>query len=56
MNTKRLTARAVLTSVVATSSHFYFPSALKALRRFEPFLEGVPLGAQYCVLAQRPST
>jgi SAM-dependent methyltransferase len=40
--------------VVATSFHFYFPSALKALRRFEPFLEGLPLGAQYCVLAQRP--
>ena len=36
------------------SSHFYFPSWLKPLRRLEPRLERVPLGAQYRVLAQKP--
>jgi SAM-dependent methyltransferase len=41
--------------IVATSFHFYFPAFLRALRRFEPYLERLPLGAQYCVLARRPS-
>jgi hypothetical protein len=41
--------------IVATSFHFYFPALLRTLRRFEPYLERLPLGAQYCVLAQRPS-
>ena len=40
-------------NIVATSFHFYFPSALKMLRRFEPRLKALPLGAQYCVLARR---
>jgi SAM-dependent methyltransferase len=41
--------------VIGASFHFYFPRPLKALRRFEPYLESLPFGAQYCVLAQRPS-
>jgi SAM-dependent methyltransferase len=32
---------------------FYFPRALRALRRAEPFLARLPLGAQYCLLAER---
>lgn len=52
-----LEARTLLTRcgfrVVAASFHFYFPAWLKALRRFEPALERLPLGAQYCLLAQR---
>jgi SAM-dependent methyltransferase len=40
--------------VLGTSFHFYFPSPLKALRVLEPLLRGIPLGGQYCVLAQRP--
>jgi SAM-dependent methyltransferase len=40
---------------VATSFHFFFPSALRALRRAEPWLERVPFGAQYCVLARKPA-
>jgi len=39
--------------VVQTSFHFYFPSPLKVLRRFEPLLASVPFGAQYCVLGRR---
>jgi SAM-dependent methyltransferase len=39
--------------IIAISFHFYFPSWLKALRCFEPWLERFPLGAQYCVLATR---
>jgi len=34
-----------------TGFYFYFPRALKLLRRLEPALERVPLGAQYAVLA-----
>jgi SAM-dependent methyltransferase len=33
---------------------FFFPRALGALRRFEPWLRGVPMGGQYLVLARRP--
>jgi trans-aconitate methyltransferase len=40
-------------AIVATSFHFYFPAALKALRPSEPLLRRLPLGAQYCVLARR---
>jgi trans-aconitate methyltransferase len=39
-------------AVRGVSSHFYFPSWLAALRRLEPALEAVLLGAQYCVLAE----
>lgn len=41
--------------VLDTSFHFYFPAWLKGLRRFESRLERLPLGAQYCVLAQKLS-
>ena len=40
--------------VGAVSSHFYFPSWLRSLRPLEPYLERVPLGAQYCVVAEKP--
>lgn len=33
---------------------FIFPRALRALRWSEPLLSGLPLGAQYQVLSQRP--
>ena len=32
---------------------FFFPRPLAWLRFSEPWLAGVPLGAQYCVLASR---
>lgn len=32
-------------------THFYFPNALRALRPLEPWLERVPLGAQYVLYA-----
>ncbi len=34
--------------------HFYFPSALKALRPAERYLRHLPLGGQYCVFARKP--
>jgi SAM-dependent methyltransferase len=40
--------------VLHTSSHFYFPRALKWLRGLEPALVYLPLGAQYVVLARKP--
>jgi len=39
-------------AVRGVSSHFYFPSWLAALRKLEPALAGIPLGAQYCVFAE----
>jgi trans-aconitate methyltransferase len=51
----RTAVRLVTTSRFAVrrvSSHFYFPSWLAALRQLEPALEPIPLGAQYCVLAE----
>jgi SAM-dependent methyltransferase len=39
---------------VSTRFLFYFPRVLRVLRPLEPMLAGVPLGAQYWVLAQRP--
>lgn len=52
-------ARQLLTrnglQVHGLSAHFYFPSWLNGLRRFERALEGIPLGAQYCVMAARDS-
>jgi SAM-dependent methyltransferase len=39
--------------ILGTTFHFFFPAQLKALRRFEPRLRGLPLGGQYCVLAER---
>ena len=40
--------------IVTTSFHFFFPAALRALRRFEPLFARVPLGAQYCVVGRKP--
>jgi SAM-dependent methyltransferase len=37
------------------SSHFYFPRWLRWLRRFDPALARLPLGAQYMLLARKPS-
>jgi SAM-dependent methyltransferase len=34
---------------------FFFPAALRALRRFEPWLSSIPLGGQYLVLGRRSS-
>ena len=42
--------------VAVTSFHFYFPAALRALRRFEPLFARIPLGAQYCVVGRKPLT
>jgi SAM-dependent methyltransferase len=36
-------------------SLFYFPRALRALRGLEPLLAPLPLGAQYCLIAERSS-
>jgi 2-polyprenyl-3-methyl-5-hydroxy-6-metoxy-1,4-benzoquinol methylase len=33
---------------------FFFPNALRQLRRFEPSLQRVPVGAQYLVIGRRP--
>jgi trans-aconitate methyltransferase len=39
----------------SVTSHFYFPAWLARLRRVEPWLQRVPLGAQYCVVGQKSS-
>ena len=39
--------------VLGVSFHFYFPRLLRKLRPFERHLEGLPFGAQYCVVAER---
>ena len=49
---ERLAAGAGLRAT-AIRTHFYFPSALRALRGLEPLLTRVPLGAQYVVYARR---
>jgi SAM-dependent methyltransferase len=41
--------------VLRTDSLFYFPRALRALRPLERRLAGLPLGAQYLVLARKPA-
>jgi ubiquinone/menaquinone biosynthesis C-methylase UbiE len=33
--------------------HLFFPNALSGLRRFEPAMAGIPLGAQYSVSAKK---
>jgi SAM-dependent methyltransferase len=40
--------------VLRTDFVFFFPRFLKALRPFEKFISGLPLGAQYQVLCRRP--
>jgi trans-aconitate methyltransferase len=39
--------------VLDTAFLFYFPHVLAALRPLERFMESLPLGAQYCVMATR---
>ena len=41
---------------LGTTSHFYFPNALRFLRPAERLLRAVPLGGQYLVVLRRPST
>ena len=41
--------------VLDVSSHFYFPRWLRWLRGLEPALARLPLGAQYMLLARKPS-
>ena len=41
--------------VLDASSHFYFPHWLRWLRGLEPALARLPLGAQYMLLARKPS-
>jgi trans-aconitate methyltransferase len=52
--TRRL-MRAAGLQIVETAYLFYFPRPLRALRWLEPFLTRVPLGAQYVVIATKPS-
>jgi SAM-dependent methyltransferase len=40
--------------IVSTDYLFFFPKALSALRPSEKYLNRVPLGAQYMVLARKP--
>jgi SAM-dependent methyltransferase len=40
--------------IVRTAHLFLFPRALSPLRRLEPRLSGLPLGAQFVVLARNP--
>ena len=53
LNASRLLRESGL-QIREVSSYFYFPSWLKPLRHLEPRLRSLPLGAQYCVLAQKP--
>ena len=51
-------ARRLLTAggleVIGTDFTFFFPALLRRLRRLEPHLRRVPVGAQYLVLARKP--
>jgi ubiquinone/menaquinone biosynthesis C-methylase UbiE len=40
---------------IETHYTLFFPRWLSGLRAIEPWLRGVPLGAQYCVLARKPT-
>ena len=40
--------------IVGSDYLFFFPRILRSLRPLEPWLAGVPLGAQYLVLARKP--
>lgn len=52
---RALVAVAGLLPTAQTSTLFYFPRALRALRPLERPLSALPLGAQYLVLARRPA-
>ena len=49
----RLLAAAGFRMAVAVRSLFYFPRQLAFLRKTEGVLAHLPLGAQYCALAQK---
>lgn len=40
--------------IISTSFQFVFPRPLAALRRVEPTLAALPLGAQYQILCRKP--
>jgi hypothetical protein len=40
--------------VLETNFVFFFPRRLKLLRPAEKFISGLPLGAQYQILCQKP--
>ncbi|TWT76357.1 hypothetical protein CA13_68510 [Planctomycetes bacterium CA13] len=50
---KRLCTNAGLRPL-STEYQFVFPRAFAKLRVLESYLNGIPLGAQYVVMAQRP--
>lgn len=52
---RALLSAAGLLPTARTSTLFYFPRALRALRPLEGPLSRLPLGAQYLVLARRPA-
>lgn len=47
--------RAAGFEIISTSFQFIFPRGLAALRRLEPALAPLPLGAQYQILCRKPS-
>jgi SAM-dependent methyltransferase len=49
----RALARTARLEVLTTDFCFFFPGVLRVLRRFEPWLASVPLGAQYLVLCRK---
>jgi trans-aconitate methyltransferase len=51
--TRRMVRDAGFTEQIAVRTLFYFPRALSMLRPLEPVLGGLPLGAQYGVIARR---
>ena len=52
---RALVSAAGLIPTAGTSTLFYFPRALRALRPLEGPLSRLPLGAQYLLLARRPA-
>jgi SAM-dependent methyltransferase len=42
--------------VLETGYRFFFPRTLRWFRALEPYLAGVPLGAQYMVLCRKPAS
>ena len=50
----RALVRSVRLEVLTTDFCFFFPRVFRMLRRVEPWLAPVPLGAQYLVLCRKP--
>ena len=53
LETRRRLRGAGFARCAPTRYLFYFPHALRSLRFMEPWLARMPLGAQYCILAQK---